>query len=154
MTYAPSLEGLLDKADITEVIHAYCYHFDRADADAVAALFTEDALVDYGPDVDDLHGSAALRDMVSRGTSTLFAATSHHVSNVSIRFDGPDQATSNCYVYAWHRYLETNEESELWGQYDHSFRRTPSGWRISRLVLSAVGLRNFHRARMHPIPRG
>ncbi|MEL7375071.1 MAG: nuclear transport factor 2 family protein, partial [Pseudomonadota bacterium] len=149
-----TLDGLLDKADITELIHAYCYHFDRANADAVAALFTEDAVVDYGPDVEDLHGSAALRTMVSRGTSNLFAATSHHVSNVAITFDGPNCATSNCYVYAWHRYLESNEESELWGQYDQDFRRTSSGWRMSRLVLSAAGTRNFHRARMHAIPRG
>lgn len=154
MTHARALDGLLAKADITDLIHAYCYHFDRANADAVAALFTEDAVVDYGPDVEDLHGSAVLRTMVSRGTSTLFAATSHHVSNVSITFDGPNRATSNCYVYAWHRYLESNEESELWGQYDHDFRRTLSGWRISRLVLSAAGTRNFHRARMHATPRG
>lgn len=153
MTHARSLEGLLDKADISDVIHAYCYNFDRGNAGGVAALFTDDALISYGPDVPDLSGSVALQAMVAQGADTLFAATSHHVSNITIAFDGPGAATSNCYVYAWHRYLETNEESELWGQYDHTFRRTPDGWKISRLVLSAAGTRNFHRERMHTIPR-
>ncbi|MEM9477692.1 MAG: nuclear transport factor 2 family protein [Pseudomonadota bacterium] len=148
-----TLQTLVDKDEITGLIHAYCYHFDRADPDAVAALLTDDAVIDYGPDVANLTSAAALHEMVTRGATNLFAATSHHVSNIAITLDGPDAAESNCYLYAWHRYRQDNAESELWGQYDHSFRRTPEGWRISRLVLSAAGMRSFHRDRMHPVPR-
>lgn len=153
MDHATSLEGLLDKAAITEIIHAYCYHFDRAEADEVLSLFTADAVVDYGPDVPTMTGLAEIGPMVERGLANFFAATSHHVSNVTISFDGPDAASSVSYLYAWHRYQDGRPNSELWGQYHHDLRRTPEGWKISRLVLRAAGANGFHRDEMHPIGR-
>ncbi len=153
MDHERSLKGLLDKAEITDLIHAYCYHFDRAEADAVVALFAEDAVIDYGPNVPPMKGADAFRPMISRGLAELFAATSHHVSNIAIRFDGPNAAKSICYLYAWHRYQDEGRESELWGQYHHDFTRTGAGWQISRLVLRAAGMKNFHRENMHPIGR-
>lgn len=153
MNHAQTLNGLIDKADIADLIHAYCFHFDRAEAEAVIDLFTKDALIDYGPDVPPMSGQAAFGPMIERGLAELFAATSHHVSNISIRFDGPDAATSNCYLYAWHRYRDRAETSELWGQYHHGFRRTAAGWKIVRLVVYAAGAKDFHRQNMHPIGR-
>lgn len=153
MGQAKTLDDLLATAAIAEVIHGYCFHFDRAEPAAVLALFTEDAVVDYGPDVPTMTGLDALGDMLERGLRHFFAATSHHVSNIQVRLDGPDRAESVCYVYAWHRYRDGRPTSELWGQYHHAFRRTEAGWKISRLVLKAAGSENFHRDRMHPIGR-
>lgn len=151
--HAQSLQGLLDKEAIRDLIHAYCFHFDRAEPDAVLALFAQDALVDYGPDVPVMRGHAELLPMLERGLGEFFAATSHHVSNISISFDDPDRARSNCYLYAWHRYRESGEVGHLWGQYDHVFQREAAGWRIAELRLSAVATDGFHRERMHPIGR-
>ena len=153
MTHAQSLRGLIDTAEITEVIHAYCFHFDRAEAESVLALFTEDAVVDYGPDVPTMTGIAEITPMITRGLAEFFAATSHHVSNISIRFSTPEDATGICYLYAWHQYRDGRPNSELWGQYHHRFRRTAKGWKISHLVLRAAGADKFHRDRMHPIGR-
>lgn len=153
MDHERSLEGLLDKSAITDAIHAYCFHFDRAEADEVLALFTEDAVVDYGPDVATMNGVTEIGPMVERGLTSFFAATSHHISNVAIQFDGPDKAQSVSYLYAWHRYLDDRPNSELWGQYHHGFQRTPKGWKISRLRLVAAGSEGFHRDAMHPIGR-
>ena len=153
MSHAHSLAGLLDKADIADLIHAYCDHFDRAEAEAVVALFTDDAVIDYGPDVAPMTGPAVFGPMIARGLAERFEATSHHVSNIVIRFETADAATSVCALYAWHRYRGTGAESELWGQYRHRFRRTAEGWRIAGLTLCAAGSRNFHRDRMHPIGR-
>lgn len=150
---AQSLRRLLDREEIAEVIHAYCYHFDRAEAEEVLALFAPGATVDYGPDVPTMTGAEEIGPMVSKGLAEFFAATSHHVSNISIRFDGPDRASSRCYLYAWHRYRDGRPESELWGQYHHDFRRIEGRWRIFGLVLRAAGSRDFHRSRMHPIGR-
>lgn len=147
------LAALLDKADIADVIHAYCFHFDRAEPEAVLDLFTRDAVVDYGPDVPTMTGHDEIAPMVTRGLAEFFAATSHHVSNIAIRLDPPDAATSICYLYAWHRYRDGRADSELWGQYHHAFRRTDRGWKISKLVLCAAGAEKFHRDRMHPIGR-
>lgn len=144
---------LLDRQAIGELIHAYCWHFDMNEPAALAALFTEDARVDYGPEFPDLQGRAEIEKAVAKGLRTLFAATSHHVSNIRITFDGPDGAESDCYLYAWHRYRDGRPESELWGRYHHRFRRTPEGWQIAGLVLKAAGARDFHRSVMHPIGR-
>ena len=94
--HARSLEGLPDKAEITELIHAYCQHFDRAESEAVVALFTRDAVIEYQPDVPTMKGVDEISPVISRGLAETFAATSHHVSNIVIRFDGPDAATSAC----------------------------------------------------------
>ncbi|WP_298432062.1 nuclear transport factor 2 family protein [uncultured Jannaschia sp.] len=153
MDASDDLRTLIDKAAITDVIHAYCYHFDRAEADAVLTLFTGDAVVDYGPDVPTMTGTAEIDAVVRRGLATFFAATSHHVSNIVIDFDGPNAATSVAYLYAWHRYRDMRPNSELWGQYHHEFRRTDAGWKIARLTLRAAGSKDFHRDAMHPIGR-
>lgn len=148
-----ALQHLLDREAIAGLIHAYCYHFDRNEPDAVADLFAPDAVVDYGPVTPDLIGVPAIRAAVAAGLANTFAATSHHVSNIVIRFDGPDTATSICYLYAWHRYHSGVPDGELWAQYHHAFVRRQDGWRISRLVLKAAGTKDFHRATMHPIGR-
>ncbi len=153
MDQSAALHHLLDRQSIAGLIHAYCFHFDRNEPDAVAGLFTEDAVVDYGPETADLIGVAAIRAAVSTGLTTTFAATSHHVSNIEIRFDADDVATSICYLYAWHRYHSGAPDGELWGQYHHRFQRAAEGWRISGLVLKAAGQKDFHRATMHPIGR-
>jgi uncharacterized protein (TIGR02246 family) len=149
----PALQALLDREAITGLIHAYCYNFDQNEPDALAALFAPEAVVDYGPETPDLHGLEAIRAAVAKGLQNTFAATSHHVSNIVIRFDTPDTATSVAYLYAWHHYHSGAPDGELWAQYHHSFARGTDGWRITRLVLKAAGTKDFHRATMHPIGR-
>lgn len=153
MDRTDGLKALIDKAEIADVIHAYCTHFDRAEADAVLALFTADAVVDYGPDVPTMTGTAEIGEMIARGLATFFAATSHHISNITIRFDGPDEARSVSYLYAWHRYRDGRPNSQLWAQYHHRFRRMEGGWKIAQLTLRAAGSERFHRDAMHPIGR-
>lgn len=153
MDHARTADGLADKSEIADLIHAYCYHFDRAEPEAVVDLFTDDAVIDYGPDVPPMTGKAVFGPMIAQGLAERFSATSHHVSNIVIRFDGRQAATSVCYLYAWHRYRDGGGESELWGQYHHRLERTSEGWKIARLTLCAAGTRDFHRENMHPIGR-
>jgi ketosteroid isomerase-like protein len=154
------LRELADRHEITELIHAYCERFDRNDPDGVAALFTADAVIDYNPDTPNIAGEDLAASMAV-GLDTIFAATSHHVSNISITFerddseaDDADDARSRCYLDAWHRYHDGSPDGFLWGRYLHRFRRTPGGWRISELLLQAAGTVDFHRERMHGIGRG
>jgi ketosteroid isomerase-like protein len=147
------LRELTDRQAITDLIHAYCFHFDNNEPEAVAALFTDDATVDYGPESATIVGPAAIATTIAVGLERIFAATSHHVSNIQIIFEGPDQARSVTYLYAWHRYVDGSPDGELWGRYRHRFARTDAGWRISELLLQAAGMVDFHRATMHPIGR-
>lgn len=153
MDHSRTLQELIDREAIAGLIRAYCFHFDRNEPDAVAAVFTEDAVVDYGPESRLLVGVSAIRTAVATGLANTFAATSHHVSNMEIRFTSPDTASSVCYLYAWHRYHSGAPDGELWAQYHHDFVRDPQGWKMSRLVLKAAGMKDFHRATMHPIGR-
>lgn len=146
-------EELADRQAISELIHAYCFHFDNNEPQAVAALFTEDATVDYGPESATIVGADAIATTIAIGLDQTFAATSHHVSNIQISFEGPDRARSVSYLYAWHRYTDGSRDGELWGRYRHSFVRTDGGWLISELRLEAAGTVDFHRSEMHPIGR-
>ena len=150
---AAALRELVDRTAIEELIYAYCRHFDQNEPERVAALFTEDATVDYGPEFANIVGAASIADAIGVGLDQTFAATSHHVSNIEIAFDGPDRASGITYLYAWHRYRVGSPDGELWGRYHHRFERTPDGWRIARLVLKAAGSRRFHRTAMHPTGR-
>lgn len=142
-----------DRQAITDLFTAYAWHFDRNEPDSVAALFTDDALVDYGPAMPSLRGREEIGSRIAQGLREIFEATSHHVSNVSITIESNDSATGVAYVYAWHRYRDGSPDGYLWGQYHNQFSRTSEGWRISELVLRAAGTQEFHRPTMHPIGR-
>ncbi|MGB5346674.1 MAG: nuclear transport factor 2 family protein [Woeseia sp.] len=152
MDKADAVQELVDRQAITDLIYAYCERFDRNDPDGVAELFTLDAIIDYNPDTADISG-AELASTIAVGLRDTFAATSHHVSNVMITFEGSDTARSLCYVDAWHRYRSGAPDGFLWGRYLHRFRRSEAGWRISALLLQAAGTIDFHRERMHGIGR-
>jgi ketosteroid isomerase-like protein len=148
-----TIEEMAARQAIVDLIHAYCFHFDQNEPDEVAALFTESAIVDYGPETETIVGAGPIADTIAVGLERTFAATSHHASNIQVRFDGPDRAESVSYLYAWHRYRDGSPDGHLWGRYHHRFERTDAGWRISELVLRAAGTVDFHRGAMHPTGR-
>jgi ketosteroid isomerase-like protein len=148
----PDPEGT-DHRAITELFFAYARHFDQNDPESVAALFTDDAVIDYGPELRPIRGRANIAPRISAGLTEIFAATSHHLSNVNITLGDHDDATGMAYVYAWHRYRDGSPDGYLWGQYHNRFRRTSIGWQISELILRVAGTKDFHRSTMHPIGR-
>jgi uncharacterized protein (TIGR02246 family) len=153
MNLTETVRELVDREAIARLVHAYCDHFDRNEPAEVAALFTADATVDYGPESPTIVGRDAIASTIAVGLEQTFAATSHHVSNMQLTFEGPDVARGVTYLYAWHRYADGSPDGELWGRYHHRFRRTDDGWRIAELVLRAAGTAQFHRTAMHPIDR-
>jgi ketosteroid isomerase-like protein len=153
MDLTATVRELVDRHAIADLIHAYCYHFDANEPVEVAALFTADATVDYGPESTTIVGADAIASTIALGLEGTFAATSHHVSNIQLVFEGPNRAHGVTYLYAWHRYVDGSPDGELWGRYHHRFERTDTGWLIAELVLRAAGTVSFHRATMHPIGR-
>jgi ketosteroid isomerase-like protein len=148
-----ALQRLLDRQAIVDVIHAYCRNVDLLDAAAVAALFTEDCVVDYGPGLGQpTHGSATLEQRLAIGLPR-FAATSHHVSNIEVAFaaDG-DSATTITYLYAWHRYPDDRPDATLWARYHDRFVRRGERWMIAERTLRVAGQQDFD-VEWHPIGR-
>lgn len=144
---------LLSRNEIADQIYRYCFYFDSSDTEGLRSLFTEDATIDYGPEMGPLSGIEEIMVSISGGLKNTFAATSHHVSNILVEFKGPSVALSKSYVYAWHRYQKKPEIGYLWGQYSHDFRLEEGMWKISRLKLRAVAIQDFHRSTMHPVER-
>ena len=146
-------ETLVGRIEIEDLVKKYCFYFDTNQPEKLVDLFSEDACIDYGPEVAPLHGKSEAFTMISRGLTNLFAQTSHHISNFILDFDSDDLAHSVSYIYAWHRYQDKEEIGYLWGQYHHKFTRENGSWKISDLKLFAVNIDNFHRATMHPVDR-
>ena len=137
-----ALRRLIDRQEIADLIHDYCIHVDRYEPEKVAALFTEDCITDYGA---AFGGAVVGRRRVERGCGYTLAgwqATSHHVSNIRLWFEGDDAARSITYLHAWHEVDEHTPAFQIWGEYHDRFVRTEQGWRISERRFRAVGQEN------------
>lgn len=119
---------LVDRALVTDLIHEYCRALDAMELDALAALFTDDCLVEYGPTLYS-HGVRALRSDLAR--LWRWSRTAHHSSNVQLRFTDVDTALATSAVWAWHE-APDGTTATMTGQYHDTAVRTADGWRIAR----------------------
>lgn len=140
-----------DRQEIADALIGYCVALDRMDLDALAALFTEDCVVEFGPDERlNSRGRAALAKSLER--MWRWTRTSHHLSNVIIEFTGSDEATSRAYVLAWHERPD-GTTATVYGQYHDRLQRVDGQWLIAarRMVENGsdagftVGLHKLER---------
>ncbi len=132
------LNDLDDKQAIAEVLYAYCAHLDRMDLDTLAALFTADCVVDYGPGPRlQSHGADGLRHDLAR--MWRWARTSHHLSNVMVNLEGDGvHAGATCYVIAWHERPD-GSTATMMGRYQDRLVKEDGRWRISRRRQELTG---------------
>lgn len=145
------IRELADRQEITDLLTAYCRAVDLYHPDEVAALFTEDCVVDYGETLGGASGAAAVASSLRAGLAR-YEATSHSLSNVHVVFDGPDRAEGITYVHAWHKMRGGKPDAHLWAQYHDVFVRTPEGWRIAERRLQVLGEHDFPLA-WHKVDR-
>ena len=137
---------------ITETLQDYSYYVDCNDpANLVEKVFCADGVFELGAR-HAVIGRAELAKMFAK-TLAVFAATSHHVSNIRIRFQGDEHAESSAYVYAWHRRADDGHRIDLWGRYQDSLRLTADGWRIAVRRLAAAETDGWHNAPFAGLPR-
>jgi len=143
-----SLQRLVDKDEIADLVRTYSYCVDHRLYDDVVELFTEDCVVDYGPGIaPPVQSRSALRKMFGHPSGG-YAATSHHNANVLVTFDGTDRASVRTSVYAWHQRSD-GVTPQLWGYYHDTVVRLPEGWRIAYRKLRVLGLEHWPME-MHP----
>ena len=148
-----SLGELTDRAAITDVLHTYARVVDERDFAAVAAVFTEDCLAEYGlRPGDTLHSAAAVVDWLTTQLADS-TATSHHISNVQIAFTDADHAEATSYVYAWHRPPGAPADPVILGRYVDRVVRTAAGWRIAHRRMLGHGVVGFPDGLVRPLPR-
>ena len=135
------LRQLLDRADISDVQLRYATGTDTHDWDLFRSCFTDEVEVDFsegfGQPVVRLDADEWVRMTAPRMES--FKATQHMITNHVITFDDDDHAICVAYVRARHHLPNSTGGSDqtVYGYYTNRFERTPEGWRISGLKLTA-----------------
>lgn len=135
--------GLQEKDEIIGLLQEYCRLADANDCARLAECFTEDCVADYGPGMGPVRRGREARREDAEGALSLFSATSHHLSNFVVDFDGDDAAVTSCKLYAWHRPVAGGPDWELWAEYHDRVVRTAEGWKIAERRFVVCGERNF-----------
>ncbi|MDJ0939811.1 MAG: nuclear transport factor 2 family protein [Woeseiaceae bacterium] len=151
------LQRITDRLAITELLVRYCIALDHMALDDLAALFTPECRVAYGPD-ERLQsvGAAALRSSLER--MWRWSRTSHHLSNVLIEFDDDDTASATSYVLAWHERAD-GSTATVYGQYRDRIVRLEGRWLIDerRMLMNgndAGFTLELFNAERNPAPPG
>ena len=142
MSSAADVQALSDRLDIADVLYEYARCIEERDFAGAAAKFTKDCVADYGQrGTDQLHGPAAVEAWIG-GALQHVTATSHHISNVTVRLEGTDRAQVVSYLMAWHQ-VPAPVTPTVYGRYVDTFARTPDGWRIAARKVVAHGVAGF-----------
>jgi uncharacterized protein (TIGR02246 family) len=144
------VQQLLDRQEIAAVMAAYARWADLNQPEQQAATFAADGRVSYHPG-EWIAGREALTGTL-RTALTRYARTSHHVSNIEIDFEGPDDAAAQSAVIAWHRRHDGSEWT-LYGRYVDRWTRTAEGWRLAARELRAAGAAGRDDRELPPIGR-
>ena len=112
---------------------------DNYDADAIAALFTEDAIWDGGS-LGRADGRAAIHKFFSRAAE-FFPFAIHNVMNPIIEVNG-DSATGRWYLVQPLTRRENDRESAMWltGRYEDEYVRVGDEWKFKRLKFITIFL--------------
>lgn len=124
------LQQLADKLEIGELVARYNMAVDDGEADALVALFTDDATVTFAPSQGDprqLRSREEIRSLGERAPGQQV----HFCSDAVIEVDG-DRATHVCSLLVL---KPTGEGSAAAvtnrGRYHDELVRTADGWRIA-----------------------
>lgn len=141
-----------DRDAIARVLIDYCDALDRMELERIAALFTPDAVVAYGPaeHLCTTGGGEAVAAALAR--LWRFTRTSHHLSNIAIDFDGPDRADARSYVIAWHERPD-GSTATLYGQYADRLVRSGGRWLIASRTQFMNGSDEGFKVALHPLSR-
>lgn len=141
MTQALTIEGLLARAAISDVVNRYATGIDRRDWALFRSIFADEVALDFS----SWNGSPPSRSpadaWVAGVTASLsgFDATQHVSSNHVITLEG-DAATCVSYMMALH-YLREDGQSQMQsigGYYTNRLVRGPDGWKIHACTLTVT----------------
>ena len=128
-----------DEAAIRRLMDRYGSGVDERDWAGFAEVFDDPLEVDFSGMEASLAPATLPRDTHVAGAKAVisqFEATQHMITNVQIELAG-ESARARAVVRAehWIGGLRGSPRYTMFGVYENGFRRTPAGWRISRLVL-------------------
>jgi hypothetical protein len=123
------IEEALAHIEIRHVLSIYARGVDRADLETLSSV--------YHPDATDDHGSfSGLGTEFARrlieDEKDMTAVGQHHITNVVIQLDGPDDARAESYFLAFHPHEDAGDPrlGIAAGRYLDLFQRRHGGWKI------------------------
>jgi hypothetical protein len=130
---AQTVQALLDKQAITEVLLGYCRAIDRRDAELMRRIYWPDAIDDHAVFQGDVEAFIAYAFPFMEGV-----VTQHAITNIWIDLTGPDEAFSECYFSGFHDFpAETGRlERVVGGRYLDRHERRGGEWRIASRTLA------------------
>ena len=144
-----ALQEMIEARAIEQLMIRYIDRVDANDPAGVAACFAEGGLGVYWGDYIGREAIAERLGEILAG----FTATSHHLSNVAPVITG-DSATSQAYVYAFHRRAGgSGDYLHYWGRWVDELRKIDGQWLFTRREVVGVGTMvpdDAERDRPHP----
>jgi len=157
-----TVDDLIAIEEIRNLRYGYAAHYDAQDIDALADVFTDDAVCDFGADYGGIwQGREVIRRNYEhwiRETGEPFDSL-HVVTNPWIRIAGPDMAWGRWYLldlltrqYAGSALATRGGESNplLWlAIYEDDYRREHGCWKIAYCKLSFLWPRRSYDGLRH-----
>jgi hypothetical protein len=129
------LQMLLDKQEITELVHTYCNAADRHDHEKMRSLYHDDAIDDHGAFFKGL-----AMDFIDRlpDIQAPMNILHHNVTTLNIALDG-DYGEGEVYVLAFHQ-VQTDEipvDLLIGGRYFDRYEKRDNVWKFSHRAVVA-----------------
>ncbi|KAH7129696.1 hypothetical protein B0J13DRAFT_563248 [Dactylonectria estremocensis] len=135
------LQLLEDKDALATLLNRYCNMADDHKWDEFADCFIPDGVLGF-----EKWGEVVGRDKIaaiSGGAEDRFQGLQHSMTNMNFTVNG-DEASGTCYLW-FAATMDTSKPHEyhaFGGPYKFNFKRTPEGWRISRMQLKKIWAQN------------
>jgi hypothetical protein len=144
MSPRPVGESLIDRAEISDVVHRYARAIDLLDWELFRSCFTERVDIDFSSMGAGVQTGVRTEDWMEqvRAGMSGFDATHHLSANHSHWIEG-DRATCESYLAAEHFIFHDDPEGRdesltLGGYYANELIRTPEGWKICASTLTVT----------------
>jgi len=136
------VQWLVDRAQISDLLFSFACALDTRDFETYVNNFSEEGTLELpAPPPGGGSGVKLRRDQLMDTLQGLrkFSATHHISSNHQITIDG-DTASSRSYLQAVHVGSSPFDHWDAGGWYDCEYRRTPEGWKFTRVKLTEIWL--------------
>ena len=140
------VQELLDRAAISDTVHAYATGLDRRDWALYRSIFTDTIEMDF--DSVGLRSGSYEADAWVRSAKRLFAGfrATQHTSTNHVHDIRGDEATCTSNMQAEHFVIREPDDGlddglDRWtigGYYINELVRTPSGWKLTKVTLTVT----------------
>lgn len=99
-----TLQKIIDRQDISDVLIRYCRAIDRLDENVFRTIFWPDGGYESATGFKVEAGSDSfVKTILDHTMRSLFTVTQHHITNIQVHFETESVAHTECYIFAFHR---------------------------------------------------